>query len=120
MSVCISSFVMPGCRDTEKEREKEKKGKEHDEGCLACLDEARRGGKEKENDECCFACCLDEARRGGKEKENDECCFACCLDEAAINQWQSQLGLLPISDIRSEIKRARLYRGTVDNYTITC
>jgi hypothetical protein len=90
---------MPGCRDTEKEREKEKKGKEHDEGCLACL---------------------DEARRGGKEKENDECCFACCLDEAAINQWQSQLGLLPISDIRSEIKRARLYRGTVDNYTITC
>ena len=87
---------MPG---TEKEREKQKRGNENDEGCLACL---------------------DEARRGGKEKENDECCFACCLDEAVINQWQSQLGLLPISDIRSEIKRARLCRGTVDNYTITC
>ena len=40
--------------------------------------------------------------------------------EAAINQWQSQLGLLPISDSRSEIKRARHCRGPLDNYTITC
>ncbi len=45
----------------------------------------RNKKRENENDEICLAC-LDEARRGGKEKENDKCCFACCLDETALNE----------------------------------
>ena len=54
-------FHPSSCRVVETRGKKEKKrGKDNDEGCLACLDEARRGEKEKENDEGCFACCLDE------------------------------------------------------------